>query len=188
MKGGRYWMLLALLGVWVANVSQAAQQYRQIDAAKGRMVSGTLAAVGGPAHKGSGTRFPVVPAGALVRQVSSPRTNQQNQLPNKTGSNNPAGSATAVKAGGAPVGGNSGLPMPAAGTVSQTANPAPQQQSGAAVGTSRQPVPTASGTSTTHSHPVPQQQKATASGKNTADTAAPTGVSGQNPGSARPKQ
>ena len=160
MKINRYRVLIVLLGVCIANVSQAVQQHFQINATKGRVVLSAPASVCGPApssgNKRSRTQFPVIPAGALMSQVNAPQSSQQNQLPNKTRANNQTSVAAAVKAGTVRAGRNSNLPQ-AAGTVSQPANSAQQQHSGAAVGPSNHPAPAASGTTTAPPSPVPQQ-------------------------------
>ena len=137
VKAARSRMLFVLSCALGANVSQAAQQHFQINAAKGRVILSAPASVGGPApssaNRKSGMQFPVIPAGAMVGQTSASRPNRQNQLRNKTGTNNPTGIVSAppqragVIVGTSSQSANSALQQAGtAGTSVQPSNPAPQ--------------------------------------------------------------
>jgi hypothetical protein len=120
MKNIRYLMAIILLCT-CANVCQAAQQYRPINAGAGRVVLSASASLGGAASasgsKKGGTQFPVIPAGAKVSQSRPSGANQQNQSSGKAGNNNPNTVAT--------------VPQKQAGStevaISQTSNAAPQK-------------------------------------------------------------
>jgi hypothetical protein len=125
MKNLRYLTLIVLLGAWTANISQAAQQFRQINAARGRVPLGAPATVGGPAagfgNRKSGTQFPVIPAGALATNVTA-QARQQTPA-NESGT---AGNTTKTTS---PSSGNSGhAPAKSAGTKSSSTPAAPVVQ------------------------------------------------------------
>ena len=82
----RYGRILVFLGGCGLNVSQAAQQPTSINIVKGKTVSGSTAAGGKIApvqssnRSGNGPRFPIIPAGSSLGNVSTPRFRQLNTV------------------------------------------------------------------------------------------------------------